>query len=354
MDTPWDETLYDFIPRFLNANNVENYRLTVRELATRLNDGHAYLDGIHLQYSRIVELVDVNGRIYIRKASSKSVLKRGDIVCKINGKDIYRIRDSIEKYIPSSNIAYTNFKVNRLLGRLIEDANSVTIEREGERHEFTSYIYSYNYFDRQSDNKSYSKLSETIGYVSLDRITESDIPKILEQFKTMNGIILDLRCYPQNYAPYYLLSCFSNKLSFHFYSVLMNDLAHPGAFQMTYPKFTCGYRWYKQEKYHGKLVVLVDESTMSAAECITMMFRAIGSTIIGRPTAGADGNIAKFSLPGNITVNFSSIGIFYPDGSETQRVGILPDIEVQPDVKSVKEGKDEILEAAMEYINEYS
>lgn len=46
----------------------------------------------------------------------------------------------------------------------------------------------------------------------------------------------------------------------------------------------------------------------------------------------------------------SGIGVYYPDGRETQRIGIVPDIEVKPTIKGVKAGKDEVLEYAVEYI----
>jgi C-terminal processing protease CtpA/Prc len=48
----------------------------------------------------------------------------------------------------------------------------------------------------------------------------------------------------------------------------------------------------------------------------------------------------------------SGIGIYYPDGKETQRIGIVPDIELKPTIKGIKEGRDEVLEKALEIINE--
>lgn len=47
----------------------------------------------------------------------------------------------------------------------------------------------------------------------------------------------------------------------------------------------------------------------------------------------------------------SGIGVYYPDGTETQRIGIVPDITVKPTIKGIKEGKDELLEKAIEIIN---
>ena len=46
----------------------------------------------------------------------------------------------------------------------------------------------------------------------------------------------------------------------------------------------------------------------------------------------------------------SGIGVYYPDGTETQRVGIVPDVEVKPTIKGLTEGKDEVLEKALEWI----
>jgi C-terminal processing protease CtpA/Prc len=42
------------------------------------------------------------------------------------------------------------------------------------------------------------------------------------------------------------------------------------------------------------------------------------------------------------------LGVFYPDGRETQRVGIVPDMEVKPTIEGIRKGKDEVLEKALE------
>ena len=74
--------------------------------------------------------------------------------------------------------------------------------------------------------------------------------------------------------------------------------------------------------------------------------------VIGSTTAGADGNVAEFYLPGGISTMISGVGVYYPDGKETQRVGIIPDIEIKPTIQGIKDGRDEVLEKAIEIINE--
>ena len=75
------------------------------------------------------------------------------------------------------------------------------------------------------------------------------------------------------------------------------------------------------------------------------------AAVIGSTTAGADGNVSKIYLPGNVMTMISGIGVYYPDGKETQRIGIVPDIESRPTIKGITEGKDEVLEKAIEWIN---
>ena len=96
---------------------------------------------------------------------------------------------------------------------------------------------------------------------------------------------------------------------------------------------------------------MVNELSQSQAEYTAMAFRAgINTTIIGSTTAGADGNISTIMLPGGLRTMISGIGVYYPNGQETQRVGILPDIEVHPTIKGIRAGRDEVLEKAVELI----
>jgi C-terminal processing protease CtpA/Prc len=43
---------------------------------------------------------------------------------------------------------------------------------------------------------------------------------------------------------------------------------------------------------------------------------------------------------------------YYPDGKETQRVGIVPDIDLHPTIKGVKNKEDELLNKAIELIKQ--
>jgi C-terminal processing protease CtpA/Prc len=99
------------------------------------------------------------------------------------------------------------------------------------------------------------------------------------------------------------------------------------------------------------VIVLVDEVSQSQSEYTAMAFRASPrAKVLGSTTAGADGNVSAIPLPGGLRSMISGIGVFYPDKRPTQKIGILPDIEVKPTVAGLREGRDELVEAAIREI----
>jgi C-terminal processing protease CtpA/Prc len=68
------------------------------------------------------------------------------------------------------------------------------------------------------------------------------------------------------------------------------------------------------------------------------------------PTAGSNGGVAVFNIPGSITLCFSQLGILLPNGKSFQRYGVQPDINIRPTVKGIQLGKDEVLERAVKFL----
>ena len=131
------------------------------------------------------------------------------------------------------------------------------------------------------------------------------------------------------------------------------DLEHPGAFIWEKGTSSVIPDNVKCTPFKGNIIFLINESTQSFTETQAWIARFnFHAKLIGRPTSGACGQVIWVPLPGNQRVAFSGIGLFSLDGSEFQRKGIIPDIEVYPTLESIKSGKDEILEAAIKYLNE--
>jgi len=106
-------------------------------------------------------------------------------------------------------------------------------------------------------------------------------------------------------------------------------------------------------RYRGKTAMLIDERAMSQSEHSGLFYEAAnGTEFVGSPTAGANGDVTAFTVPGGIRITFSGHDVRHADGRQLQRVGLKPDVEVRPTIAGIRSGRDEVLERAIEYVNE--
>jgi C-terminal processing protease CtpA/Prc len=106
-----------------------------------------------------------------------------------------------------------------------------------------------------------------------------------------------------------------------------------------------------EKNYKGKLAILIDNETGSAAEDMVVLLHAAGrAKIIGEPSVGSTGQPFMLDLPGGGEARICTANCKYPDGREFVGVGIQPDILVHPTIKGIAEGQDEMLEAAIKYL----
>ena len=104
-------------------------------------------------------------------------------------------------------------------------------------------------------------------------------------------------------------------------------------------------------RYKGRTVMLIDERAISQSEHSGLFYRAAnGTKFIGSPTTGANGDVTFFMVPGGIRINFSGHDVRWPDGRQLQRVGLVPDIAVQPTIEGIRAGRDQVLERAAAYL----
>ena len=103
--------------------------------------------------------------------------------------------------------------------------------------------------------------------------------------------------------------------------------------------------------YDRPVVLLMDEQTFSHPEWVVMSFRvAPNVTVMGPYSMGSNGNVAYLPLPGKIIMGFTSLGVYTPEGGQTHRIGLAPDIRVDRTILGIAEGRDELIEAAIRYI----
>lgn len=104
--------------------------------------------------------------------------------------------------------------------------------------------------------------------------------------------------------------------------------------------------------FSGTVVLLVWHRTVSAAENFsTMLVGAKRVTVVGRQSAGTNGNITGIQLPGAFAFSFTGMEVLHVDGSTFHGIGIVPNSEVQPKASDFREGIDRDLQKAIEILS---
>lgn len=363
-DNKWSNVLKTNLQAFLEATTELKYELALTALFTELNDTHALLlDGNHALEQALgenyapIRLNKVEGKwivteIYNPELVSDVDIKIGDQITQIGGNTIEEIEASYRNRYPASNDAVYYRDVQRDMLRSVNDNLDIVYLSNNKLKKATLKLYKrkdlniYYTFRIDKTKKGFYLLENNIGYITLGNITNEDIEELKHQFINTKGIIIDARNYPSAYVPYSLGGYFVSKPT-PFLKALYPSLNQPGLFEFG------NEMKLKPSKVHyqGKVVVLINEVSQSASEYAIMAFKAGENvTLVGGHTAGANGHTEQVVLPGNRIALIGGQGIFYPDGKPTQRIGIKPDVEVGVTRKGIMEGKDEVLDHAIELI----
>lgn len=283
-----------------------------------------------------------------KKYEATCNVKPGDVVLKLNGKDIFDVIEEKLCYLSVSHEAGIANVLQDYLFRTGETELILEVERDGKEKEEVVQCYNENSFLKE-ELRSHKLLEEHIGYINPGALKKNEIHSIMKKFKDTKGLIVDLRYYPTDSIMYslgeYLMP---ESTPFASYSVASHE--KPGDFLMG-ERLEVGKQ--NPDYYKGKVILIINEFTQSQPEFTAMALRvAPNARVIGSPSTGADGNVVEIQLPGGIKTYISGIGIYYPDGTKTQRIGIIPDEYIRPTREGIKEGRDELLEKAIELIQE--
>jgi carboxyl-terminal processing protease len=101
-------------------------------------------------------------------------------------------------------------------------------------------------------------------------------------------------------------------------------------------------------EYRGKVVVLIDGASGSAAEIFAAVLQDHGrATLVGRRTAGAVLASWFYRLPDGGELQLSREDYMTPKGRRIEGKGIEPDVAVPRTLEDVRTGRDRDLEAAL-------
>jgi C-terminal processing protease CtpA/Prc len=100
-------------------------------------------------------------------------------------------------------------------------------------------------------------------------------------------------------------------------------------------------------------VFITDGRAISYAESVMGIVEHYRlAEIVGAATAGTNGNVNPFRLPGGYHISWTGMKVLKHDGSRHHGVGIQPTVPVSRTVAGVAAGRDELLERAITAVQE--
>lgn len=391
IDYCWSDVLLEYIPVMLEGQNRRSYELALMAVAAKLSDTHVSISRNRFRHSPFsdhrnmdellnfrsfmmehrgqqlvldnlvgnhmfpVRFMEAEGKIIVTHVGytfeNLASLRAGDVITALNGEKIEDVANRIMRYVSHtrSEITLPLFAEN-FLPFLINTGTEVAIVRGTEEMQVSvGTVYLRHNF---GPTVPYMLLEGNIGLINPSLLSDNAlIPDIMHGFADAYGLIIDMRQYPGHPTINELYNFIVHeRMEVAFVTIPVVSV--PGMFFQGGIQYSGGNTGDGIFHYHGNVVVLMNERTWSWGETAVMRLRnGANVTVIGSNSMGSNGDVTFLPLPGNLIMAYSGIGWYAHDGAQTQRIGLSPDIYVQRTVEAVREGRDELMEAALAFLS---
>jgi len=357
----WDAVLAEFVPRFQSAKDEKEYAAAVLEMVARVDDGHSSAYG-HRAANEILGawtfpavVREVEGQFVVAEKRGNfpegAPLAIGDVIVSVDGEPLAARVQRLWKYRTASTETARRNGVLAVAMRGPAQSVAKLGIRNPDGSIRTVEVPRVEAFARgKREGEVYRILDGNIGYADLTRLLPADVDAMFEKFMKTKAIVFDMRGYPNGTAWPIAPRINKNKAKYgaSFRRIVLPSYGDGGGFAFSQELPTSD-----EPVYQGRTVMLIDDRAISQSEHTGLFFEAAaGTKFIGTNSAGANGDVTAFTLPGGFTVGFTGHDVRHADGRQLQRIGLVPDVRVEPTIRGLREGKDEVLERAIAYIND--
>lgn len=368
----WDSLYTAFIPKVMAAKTMADYYHSLQNFYQHLRDGHT---SINLPYnyrksfngSLPLQIRWIENRALVVENNSSRAgekdIKAGAELIGINGQPLQQyIQNNVSPYLHFSTPQDSTERIYRyeLFTAKAGDQWRLTFRLAGGKTIEQPFVFNKTEaFSQRLPLLQFSVLPGNIGYVQLNSFGDE---KIVKQFDSIfpalsktTALIIDVRNNGGGNGNngFEVIGYLTDK-PFYTGKTIIRQYRPVGRSWDGAEKNKIeedNWRPYKNKLYNNPVVVLTSGATYSAAEDFTATFKNLKrGAVIGEPTGGSTGQPVFFMLPGGGFGAVCSKRDYFSDGTEFVGVGIQPDVVVHPSAKGVAAGKDEVLNAAIQYL----
>jgi hypothetical protein len=362
LDKPVDTILYNNVLNYANAASPYDLFVAVKKMTTSFNDAHVdvltwsynYPFPESGYYCPFVLLKYIENK-YIAVKSSVTGISVGDEIVSVDGLTTTQWEDSLRPYISAGNLSVFRRTMCQYLlcNNYGTTAHIVSRDSTGTTHTinvirntypYSSWFPQWYYPDDSLNSINWTKMNCGVGYINNANLSIAGADSFYQALSSAPAIIIDIRNYPSDAGVWELADLmYAGPKVFSKFTI--PDVTYPGTFFWELDSLGLAGN---SNPYNGTIILLFNQETQSAAEFDCMIMSAMPHVIkIGSQTAGADGNVTWFKPAQDMQSGFTTLGVHYPNGDSTQRIGIVPDTLMTPTQAGIRHGRDELLDKAL-------
>ena len=352
--TSAENILDNAIMRAFRDNDHLDFLKSLQQVYAPLNDAwlNVYLnDGLYVQDHSFAPLIltIAEHKVVVKEVQDTNLLQqisRGDVVDSIDGKSAFNALSAKENLISGS----PQWKVYKGLNMLVNGpSNSVmdlTINKHG-THQLTHVKSKRNSKGRFNGFMFIPHAKPMSGYIKAGifylNLSTDSINNHMTELRKAEAVIIDLRNSVLKEYDGLLAHLALADSSYSFYSIPKID--DPDFEKIKYQPLIKAI--HSSNQLFSNVFLLTDASTFGDAERLAAFVKRhhLG-TIIGQSSAGSYGRSNTAYLIGDFSLTYS--GMLINGGGRDVLRGISPDILVNPHIKDLSNGMDEILQRAIE------
>ena len=358
--TDWPAELPKALRTAATDAGADDYEKTLSRLVAALKDGHGRVGAARAKPMLVPPLTFdwVEGQFVVtrvQKGKTEGILP-GDRILKIDGKPIDQAATEARSVLSGATEQWIRWRAASLLSmcnptaRMTLDIEPFLSPGAGKTVEVACGPPKFKDMETYTEPRpeKIAELEPGILYVDLDRVTEADWKGVVPRLEKAKGIIFDMRGYPGQPGTLALTHLTDNPIRSAKWNVPL--VSQPDRIDFAFTE--SGWDLQPAKPYFAApRVFLTDGRAISYAETVMGIVEnyKLGA-IVGGPTAGTNGNVNPFQLPGGFTLSWTGMKVLKHDGSQHHGIGILPTVPVTRTRKGVAEGRDEILLRGVEVV----
>ena len=359
----WNKPLFEALSLASEAKTKQELHRAIKRMLSNTNDGHSSASenkgglGISIIYNKPIHFDWIENSLAVKSISGnlQNKIAVGNIVLKINGLNVDSLMQVSIKHISTGNITTKyKFAARDILYYFERSAplNLLFIDSTGtEKTAVLDLMKKENTSSVKSE--SITELSKGYYHVNLREINGKEFKEKLPKLENANGIIFDIREYP-SYKTHRRIFPHITKSELTSGLWLKPVIRFPNHYNIQYDTATTWKIKPLLPYLSAPKVFLIGPNAISYAEsCIEIIDHYKLGTIIGENSAGTNGDM-NLSATKTMLMGWTGRRVLKRNGGKFNEIGITPNIIVKPTTKGIREGRDEVLEKALEILKKQS